>query len=384
MILVLADDFSGAAEMAGIAHFLGCSAEIQTSPRSSFSSEVVAIDTHTRGLSKSDAVAKLDAMIPMIKSMRADWVFKKVDSVLRGHVLAESAVLMHGLDLANGVLVSANPSKNRVIRGGEYFIDDTPLHQTVFARDPVFPATTANVMELLGPSETLDVLRYRDGMKVKEQQGLLVPDVSSQKEVSDWAGRMALDSLAVGGVDFFSSLIQKRYQHNAAQRGTQQEKVSKTRLLICGSYAAMDSGRLEQCHQHGWTVHLLPERWMTHRDTESLKCWCDHVWNDMQHAGKCMVGIDVKHVNTMSDPSHPARRLIEAVHLLCRNRLIDQILVEGGETAFLLVCSYHQDRFKVEQSSREGIPELVPWGEPSPRIVPKPGSYPWPDEFLDA
>ena len=89
MILVLSDDFSGAAEMAGIAHSFGFSAEIHTSPRTSSNSEVVAIDAHTRGLNKKDAIAQLEGMMPVIKDMQVSWIFKKVDSVLRGHVLAE-------------------------------------------------------------------------------------------------------------------------------------------------------------------------------------------------------------------------------------------------------------------------------------------------------
>ena len=34
-------------------------------------------------------------------------------------------------------------------------------------------------------------------------------------------------------------------------------------------------------------------------------------------------------------------------------------------------------------SSQEGVPELLPCETPLIRIVPKPGSYPWPDEFLE-
>ncbi|MBT5064436.1 MAG: hypothetical protein HOM65_18525 [Verrucomicrobia bacterium] len=383
MILVLSDDFSGAAEMAGIARSLGFSAEIHTSPRTSSNSEVVAIDAHTRGLNKKDAIAQLEGMMPVIKDMQASWIFKKVDSVLRGHVLAESATIMRCFDQANGMLISVNPSKKRVIRGGNYFIHDTPLHQTMFARDPAFPATTSNVMELLGSSDDLEVLSYQDKMEPKDHRRLIVPDVSLPEEVNDWAKKLPFDSLAAGGVDFFSSLLKHRHQHDSNHHSTQRDTTPLTRLMICGSHTAIDSGRIEQCHHQGWAVHLLPEAWMSSDDPVLLNDWCARVWEAMQHSRKCMVGMDGNHVSSWSDPSHPACRLVKAVHILCRHRTVDQMLVEGGETAHLLVCSFGQDRFKVVYSSQEGVPELLPCETPLIRIVPKPGSYPWPDEFLE-
>ena len=384
MILVLADDFSGAAEMAGMAHFLGCSAEVQTAPHQSSSSQVVAIDTHTRGLSRQEAALKLEGMIPAIQRMQASWVFKKVDSVLRGHVLRETETIMHGLGLGSGVIISANPSKKRVIRGGEYFIEETPLHQTLFARDPVFPAKTSDVMKLLGASDALNILSSQDPKDLDAMKGLLVPDVSSKEDVRQWARHLPVQTLAVGGVDFFNALLRHRNRGDMVNRHTRTIKPPLTQLLVCGSFAAMESGRRSQCQEKGWPVHVIPFEWLMSNDSILPEVWCENVKRDMQLSGRCMVGVATDLKEPVKDPSRPAQRLVEAVVQLCQACPVDQILVEGGETAYLLMQFFNRDRFHVTHSSREGIPAFVPVGMESLSIVPKPGSYSWPNEFLDA
>ena len=383
MILVLADDFSGAAEMAGIARYLGCSAEVQTTLKESSDSQVVALDTGTRGLSRQGAVDALKGMIPQINRMQASWVFKKVDSVLRGHVLPETETIMQGLDLRCGLIISANPSKNRVIRDGLYFIGDQPLHQTLFARDPVFPAMSSKVMELLGPADRVMVRKVSTRMQMDHESGLLVPDVVSGEDVCFWAKQVSHQVLAVGGVDFFSALLKLRTEMGQGHAGSHSSKLPISKLLVCGSLAAVESGRYLKCLKRGWPVHTLPVEWLMSEDSQLPIAWCDQVMGDIHRSGRCLVGVGSTLPKVTHDASHPARRLVQAVNQLCKESPIDQILVEGGETAFFLMQSLKKDRFKVLHSSSEWIPELVPFGCEGPRIVPKPGSYHWPDEFLD-
>ena len=57
MILALADDFSGAAEIAGIGHHFGLRSELFTDVCSSSKADLVVVDTNTRSLSEEEAVA---------------------------------------------------------------------------------------------------------------------------------------------------------------------------------------------------------------------------------------------------------------------------------------------------------------------------------------
>src|SRR5439155_13896885 len=87
-----------------------------------------------------------------LTASRAQWIYKKVDSVLRGHLLVELEAMMDQLGLNRALLVPANPSLERVVRNGQYFVRGKPIHETDFRLDPEYPRYTSSVGELLGAS----------------------------------------------------------------------------------------------------------------------------------------------------------------------------------------------------------------------------------------
>ncbi len=123
MIVVLADDYSGAAEIAGIAHRFGFETKLITEYGDISKTEILVIDTDTRSCSQETAIKKLKNIITMISNIEIEWMYKKVDSVLRGHVLAEINQILDETNFTRAILVPANPSKGRKIKNGTYFIE---------------------------------------------------------------------------------------------------------------------------------------------------------------------------------------------------------------------------------------------------------------------
>jgi uncharacterized protein YgbK (DUF1537 family) len=382
MILVLADDFSGAAELAGIAHHLGFSAEVQTRFDAGSTSEVVALDTQTRALPKKEAVDRLQNILDAIENQPYSWIYKKVDSVMRGHVLAETETIMSKARLEQAVIISANPSKGRIVRNGHYWIHQTPLHQTLFAKDPTFPALTSNVLKLLGAASQR-VVHSVTSFESTPPQGVLVPDVELPRDVAGWAKSLPSSCLAVGGVDFFKALLNQRHPKRKGPLNSNHPTRPTSRILVCGSLAACQSGRMDFWSQRSLPVFLLPKEWLASRKADLPPSWAKPVLDSIKEGTFCMIGIGEHDLECGMDTALPAKRLVLAIDKLNRAHPINQILVEGGETAILLMQSLSHHQFSVIHSSPEGIPELVPVGHTTPRIVPKPGSYPWPDEFLD-
>ena len=154
-IAVIADDLTGAAELAGAALAHGLRAEVRTGWGSPVRSDadVVCFDSGSRSLPESEAAGAAASVGAAVQRWEPARVFKKCDSVLRGHVLAEIHALLEETLFEGAVLVPANPGKGRVIRDGRYLIGDQPLHQTAFSRDPEFPRATDVVAELLGDQD---------------------------------------------------------------------------------------------------------------------------------------------------------------------------------------------------------------------------------------
>ena len=234
MILVIADDLSGAAELAGIAFAHGLTAEVQTEFQPRTEAEVVCLDTDTRRLSADEAAAGMRKLAKRLRAARPEFIFKKTDSALRGHIAAELGVLLEATARARAVFVPANPSRGRLIRGGDYFIGDTPLHESDFAHDPQHPATTANVAERLGHDPAIDV-----------------PEAASAADVQ--AAAAACDDLVLpaGAGDFFGALLEAR-GHTAMP--VEFTSADGPALFVCGSLAAWGRGRASQCDARGVPV----------------------------------------------------------------------------------------------------------------------------------
>jgi D-threonate/D-erythronate kinase len=88
-VIVIADDLSGAAELAGIAFARGCTAEVQREFDPTSNAEVIAVDTDSRHLAPEAAAKQLEQVARAVIAAKPAWIYKKVDSVLRGNVRVE-------------------------------------------------------------------------------------------------------------------------------------------------------------------------------------------------------------------------------------------------------------------------------------------------------
>lgn len=80
----------------------------------------LAIDSGTREASRGAAVARLRALAPELRG--ADIAFKKIDSLLRGHVAAELAACMAAGGWRHVVLAPAFPAQGRITRDGRVLV----------------------------------------------------------------------------------------------------------------------------------------------------------------------------------------------------------------------------------------------------------------------
>src|SRR5690606_17625476 len=97
MIGVIADDLSGAAEIGAVGLRHGLSAEIVVGGQPSGHADIVCVDTDSRSRTSEEAAQRVTAAARLLKDAGADWIYKKVDSVLRGHVVVEIDALMAAL-----------------------------------------------------------------------------------------------------------------------------------------------------------------------------------------------------------------------------------------------------------------------------------------------
>ena len=123
MIFVIADDFTGAAELAGISLRYGLSVEVSLDNEVNANTDVLIISTDSRSMQKAAAIYCTTEAVETIMRYEPAFVYKKIDSVLRGYVIDEAKVQMELSEKNKAFICPANPSLQRTISNSEYFVN---------------------------------------------------------------------------------------------------------------------------------------------------------------------------------------------------------------------------------------------------------------------
>jgi len=381
LILVLADDFTGAAETAAVAFRYGFSAEVQTDLDAKSTSEVICLDTNTRSLKGPQAHDLLAGLLTGRAVPSA--LFKKVDSVLRGPVLAELVALMEILEKQRVILIPANPSLGRTIEEGSYLVGRVPIEQTDFGRDPEHPISSSKVVEILGTYGSVGAVlaKHDENLPAK---GIIVGDARTKSDLKGWIRHVDAMTLLAGAADFFSVYLEatlprpEKSVHAASPVWT-----GKT-LFVSGSSSDYSRELSGQFKKAGVPLCRMPEELFlgTSRVGELESLWTMGVLEALNSHSVARVAVDRP---LAADPTAPERltssmaRLVQAV---LENTEIEQLCVEGGATLSALVRCLGWNRLRIRAELGPGSAVMKPFEKRGPVLISKPGSYPWPDGFL--
>jgi len=349
MIVVIADDLTGAAELAGAALAHGLSAEVQTVFEPDTQAEVVCVDTDTRLLPPERAAERVTAVARAVVAAKPAWLFKKCDSVLRGPVLAEARATAAVAGKKRILVLPANPSRRRIIRGGRYLIDGRPLDETAFAHDPAHPRSSALVNALLGEDLT----------------GVEMPDTETEADHARFAATTDRSTLPVGAADFFTALLQVRVGPRITPRPPATAIPAGATLIVCGSAASWAQRRGEAA------AHHIPFFARPYDLTGAARA--------LRSPGCALLGIGEG--EGVSSETLSAELATAAASLVTGDNHVISLLLEGGATARAVVDRLGWSRLQACQVSAQGVGVLRPVATAGVTLFIKPGSYRWPGEI---
>jgi len=112
---------------------------------------------NTRSLSENDAKLTIEEICKNLKTVIASQAYEEEiifisrgDSTLRGHNFLEPSTLNSCLGPFDATFhVPAFIEGKRLTINGSHFVEKTPIHKTIFARDKIFGYETSNVKNLL-------------------------------------------------------------------------------------------------------------------------------------------------------------------------------------------------------------------------------------------
>lgn len=158
-IVVIADDFTGANDAGvGLTRY-GARVNVL------FGGEHMALDdradawvvsTDSRALPADRAAGKVGMAVGQLRALAPNgWLYKKIDSTLRGNLGAEIEAALLGARLPLAIIAAASPAMGRITRGGRCEVDGRWLIDTEFASDPKTPIATSSVAERIKQQSAL-------------------------------------------------------------------------------------------------------------------------------------------------------------------------------------------------------------------------------------
>ena len=368
---VIADDLTGAAEIAGVAHRLGCRVRLTTTVDAlRAEDEVVVLATDTRSMGRAEALAYTEEVVRQLATLeRPDRLFKKTDSVLRGHVVAELEALWP-LGYCQAMLLPANPSKERLIVRRRYTIAGTPLHHTLFRHDPEFPATTSDVVKLLGDGIPYITTRTR---RVQLPEGISIGEVASQEDLERHVARFdAPATIWAGGADLFETLMirhGKAHQAHAPFAGMGTRRA----LIVLGSTARHNLFEEPFFARNRVAVSPMPDTVFEGGTTDA---WIAESLQLAGEADSLLLRIPQQITHDEGKALQLRHQMAEAVTRLIAELRPDEVIIEGGATAYTILARLAWSDLRIADEIAPGVVRLC-HAESGTHLTFKPGSYPW-------
>lgn len=370
-LIVLADDLTGAAEIAAIAHNAGLRAIVFTTlPSCPLDVDVLIFDTNTRLLPPTQAARRVRTFVDLLKKIPHSGLFKKTDSVLRGPVLAELEACASALGRRRTLLVPSNPSLGRIIRDGHYYISDKPLDKTTFARDPHHPRLTSDVIALLDAKKE-STIKCVPPTNLLPRTGVSVGEADSPADVLFWVGQVDAHTLPAGGADFFRVWLHSRRPY---RQPSQVYRLPEGGVLhINGTIAAPDP-------ISPFTVKPIG---VSARRPPTVKTLAARAHTVLLEHGVVVVTTQgpVVHDTLVSIALTKVFALL--AKQLHATGAFQHLLIAGGATAAAVLQELNWTQFEVVHVWGAGVVTLQPTAAPGFAITMKPGSYQWPASLCE-
>lgn len=394
MIIVIADDITGAAEIAGIAKSAGLETRLLMTGKGvkksdnilegdHMKAQVIVFATDTRQMAEADAVKEIEDLAHVIPANA--FLFKKTDSVLRGHIKAECDIIVANTYYEKVLLVPQNPSKGRVVCNGLYYIDNVLLNETQFANDPEFPAKTS------------DVCQYG------------VPDAESVEQIAEIVKAAQPKTLFAGGADLFKavldSMINTEYitlntessNHSQNLITSQPHDLISSRpdnlIMVCGSTQSKSVIDTPLCRRYNAVECNMPENvfygnegaeaWIAslkavfakngvaltiNYPSQGGKDFAVRLRKTMAEAVKALVDYYFESLVIIPDSQ------VERTNKNAAPQPHLKLIIEGGATAFEILSTLGWSTFDVVKEHYPGVVEIA---NKYASIILKPGSYSW-------
>jgi len=371
-IVMIADDLSGAADCAVSCTVQGLRTVVQLSQAPlSQPAQVLAIDAATRSMPANRAAATIERIVEMYEHAPGRVLFKKLDSLLRGHIGPELAAMRCGRTRAVIVMAPALPAQGRTTVDGFVWLNGQRLAN----------ADAPGLLESAGlaPAQ-INLARVRGGSRqlaskmaeLARQYEVLVCDAETEADLqSIAAATAALPQAGWDGSTIWagSSGLARHIPEAMGILGVsgplEEASFRGPILLLVGSRASLAH---EQAHEAGnvsgmTTVILTPE---------ALREGRGSALGNALDSGNDVIAVIQPRETTTEDP-----RLCAALAswVLPHMDQVAALIATGGETARAVLTALDITSLRLLREIEPGVPLAISAGARQIPVITKSGSF---------
>jgi len=388
MITIIADDLTGAAEVAGVCLRYGLRTAFGVNALPNEQAEAWVIATDSRSMTEKDARELHQHLAEELKAAGRKSVFKKTDSVLRGHVIAELSGLMDVYGINKVLLQPSNPAVGRCVKAGKYLIDSIPLHETSFATDPDFPAKNASV-NLLLQSRSMQLYRKRTDFSIytklpvsDRSLGIYIPDCETKNDLKNDLSTLGDEWIYAGSAAFFAAYLEEKIELKVQAPTEKINPFHDNFLMVCGSAHAQSRKFIEETICKGGRVAELPAAFLTANvDEVALTNWVDEQINVWQEDNSLILKLSSDKITFPNSATVLKNRLAKIVNRLLQHPT-KELMIEGGATAYAILIKQGWSTLVPLQELSPGVVRMAVSQYPGLFLTLKPGSYKWPENGI--
>jgi uncharacterized protein YgbK (DUF1537 family) len=404
-VAIIADDLTGAADsgvqLAGSGYRTAVAFWGVTVPPAE-DLDAVAVDTDSRPLPPGLAAKRVLEAAHAVRDARV--VYKKIDSTLRGPILAELAAALGGTRRKKAIVAPAFPNAGRTTESGMLLVNGEPVHQTDLARDPRTPVFESHIPSLLSQAfnsvASLSVSGIRQGdpvLDALEKANCVVADADSDQDLESlvravpdpssvlWVGSAGLArafgkvypgphanvlsetpapaSGVLAVIGSVNEVTRKQLRHLAEESGVA-PVILDTAALIAGS-------REETIRKAAEAVRAA----LSGRRGAVL---CSAVGKEVESA------LWESSVSSDEVSGRVAGALAQVIAGLSGEDLFDALILTGGDTAVRVARELGATGILLEGEMEAGVPIGTLLGPRPYRVITKAGGFGDPETLSDA
>jgi uncharacterized protein YgbK (DUF1537 family) len=350
----IADDFTGATDLASVLRRVGYSTRIYfglpegTTP-AEVNALVVALKTRTAPVNA--AVELAQQVHRWMSEQNVSKYFIKycstMDSTDSGNIGPTIDAVMELEDEKISIVVPSYPDNGRTVSGGMLYVNGTPLGQSTMRDHPLTPMKNSHIADILRPQTSAQIVNVTvddvytgvahsliDSLRDKADCSLIAVDATTNEDILALRSIVSELKVITGGAALGQALVQPAETPTALDRLYQ---VSQgRRLIISGSASSATQSQVRYAKEHMTALRVDPEvPW--HVQLPKLAYAAVNAWeSEPMQPVLVYATSDLSDVKTENASKVEETLAMLATHLVSKEGA-RQLIVAGGETSGAVV-----------------------------------------------